>query len=398
MTPSRIVISTAAVLGVIAVAWVLIQIRSVIFLLLLGIVFAAAVEPIVFRLRRAGLRRGQAILLVYVAIFSVIGFGFYFLVPQLLGQVGALDEAIPDIFTKLRQRALDNGNAFIRQTGYQTLLRIEGTYMRLRSSPDIAQDQAVGAATSVLGLLFALVSLMIVAFYWMTEKATIKRVALSLFPLSRRARAHAIWDEIEFRIGGWTRGQLLLMLIIGVCSGLAYYAIDLRFWLALAIWAGVTEAIPFIGPFIGGGTAALIALADSPEKALQVVVFAIVLQQIEGAVLVPRVMKNAVGMSPLTVVLAVLIGGSLAGIVGSLLAIPIGAAVQVLVSNLLRLRDDRIAAELRGMDLAPLSPAQFGSPFVPMSVNRMAPGGPPEPGLSDPPPVSRQHGLPVSQD
>jgi len=398
MTPSRIVINTAAVLGVLAVGWVLIQIRSVIFLLLLGIVFAAAIEPIVFRLRRAGLRRGQAILLVYVAIFSVIGFGFYFLVPQLVGQVGALDEAIPDIFTKLRQRALDNGNAFVRQTGYQTLWRIEGTYMRLRSSPDIAQDQAVGAATSVLGLLFALVSLMIVAFYWMTEKATIKRVALGLFPLSRRARAHAIWDEIEFRIGGWTRGQLMLMVIIGVCSGLAYYGLDLRFWLALAIWAGVTEAIPFIGPFIGGGTAALIALADSPEKALQVVVFAIVLQQVEGAVLVPRVMRNAVGMSPLTVVLAVLIGGSLAGIVGSLLAIPIGAAVQVLVSNLLRLRDDRIAAELRGMDLAPLSPAQFGSPFVPMSVNRMASGGSEDSRPSDPPPISRQQGLSVSQD
>jgi predicted PurR-regulated permease PerM len=398
MTPSRTIINTAAALGVIAVAWVFIQIRSVIFLLLLGIVFAAAIEPIVFRLRRAGLRRGQAILLVYLGIFSIVGAGFYFLVPQLVNQVGALDEAIPEIFDKLRQRALDNGNAFVRNTGYQTVVRIEQTYNRIRNSPDIGQDQAVGAATSVLGILFAIVSLMIVAFYWMTEKATIKRVALGLFPLSRRARAHAIWDEIEFRIGGWTRGQLLLMLIIGVCSGVAYYVIDLRFWLALAIWAGITEAIPFIGPFIGGGTAALIALADSPEKALQVVIFAIVLQQLEGAVLVPRVMKNAVGMSPLTVVLAVLIGGSLAGPLGSLLAIPIGAAFQVLVSNLLRLRDDRIAAELRSMDIAPLSAAQFGSPFVPISVTRLAADGSPEPEAGSPPPISRQQSLPASQD
>ncbi len=398
MTPSRVVINTAAVLGVIAVAWVLIQIRSVIFLLLLGIVFAAAIEPIVFRLRRAGFRRGQAIMIVYVGIFSVIGIGFYFLVPQLVGQVAALDEAIPEIFDKLRQRALDNGNTFIRQTGYQTLWRIENTYTRIRSSPQIGQDQAVGAATSALGVLFATVSLMIVAFYWMTEKATIKRVALGLFPLSRRARAHAIWDEIEFRIGGWTRGQLLLMLIIGICSGVAYYVIDLRFWLALAIWAGVSEAIPFIGPFIGGGTAALIALADSPEKALQVVIFAIVLQQLEGAVLVPRVMKNAVGMSPLTVVLAVLIGGSLAGLLGSLLAIPIGAAFQVLVSNLLRLRDDRIAAELRSMDLAPLSAAQFGSPFVPISVSRLGTDSPDDAEIGRTGPVPRQTSIPVSQE
>jgi predicted PurR-regulated permease PerM len=269
------------------------------------------------------------------------------------------------MFDKLRQRALDSDNAIIRQSGYQMLWRIENTYVKLRSSPEIGQDQAVGAATSVMGVLFTIVSLFIVAFYWMTEKATIKRVALGLFPLRHRARAHGIWDEIEYRIGGWTRGQLVLMFSIGVLSGIAYYLMDIRFWLALAIWAGVTEAIPFIGPFIGGGTAVLVALADSPEKALAVAVFAFLLQQLEGAVLVPRVMKNAVGMSPLTVVLAVLIGNALAGPIGSLLAIPIGAAVQVLISNLLRGQDDQLVTELSTMDIAPLSPAQFGSPFAP---------------------------------
>ena len=95
-------------------------------------------------------------------------------------------------------------------------------------------------------------SLLIVAFYWMTERATIKRVMLGLIPLRQRARAHEIWDEIEYRIGGWTRGQLLLMFIIGISSGIAYWAMELPFWLALAIWAGITEAIPYIGPFIGG--------------------------------------------------------------------------------------------------------------------------------------------------
>jgi len=286
-------------------------------------------------------------------------------VPMIVHQFASLDEAIPDMFDQLRQRALDSDNTILRQSGYQALWRIQNTYTRIRNYPEIGQDQALGAATSALGILFTIVSLLIVAFYWMTEKATLKRVLLGLFPLRHRARAHEIWDEIEFRIGGWTRGQLLLMTIIGVCSGIAYWLMDLRFWLALAIWAGFTAAIPFIGPFIGGGTAALFALADSPEKALWVIVFVIVLQQLEGAVLVPRVMKNAVGMSPLTVILAVLIGNALAGPMGSLLAIPVGAAVQVLVSNLLRGRDDRLATELSTMDISPLSPAQFGSPFVP---------------------------------
>ena len=365
LSVTRLILFTLAVLAVVALAWVIIQIKSIIFVLMLGIIFAAAIEPIVFRLRRAGLRRGQAILLVYATILTVVIGGLYLLVPEIVKQFDSLDAAIPDMFDKLRQRALDSDNALIRQSGYQALWRIENTYNRVRASPEIGQDQAVGAATSVLGVLFTLVSLLIVAFYWMTEKATIKRVILGLFSLKNRARAHEIWDEIEYRIGGWTRGQLVLMIIIGSFSGVAYWFMDLRFWLALAIWAGITEAIPFIGPFIGGGTAALFALADSPEKALWVVIFAVILQQFEGAVFVPRVMKNAVGMSPLTVVLAVLIGNALAGPLGSLFAIPIGAACQVLVSNLLRGRDDRLSTELSTMDIAPLSPAQFGSPFAP---------------------------------
>lgn len=364
-TPGRVIITTGLILAVLGLGWMLIQIRSTLFLMLLGIVFAAAIEPIVFRLRRSGLGRGQAILIVYALLIAIVVGALYLLVPLLVKQVGALDRAIPGIFENLREQALQNGNSVIRRSGYQLLSRIETAYLRLRNSPEIGQDQAVGAATSVLGIMLAFVSLLIVAFYWMTEKASIKRVTLGLFPLNRRARAHAIWDEIEYRIGGWTRGQLLLMVIIGACSGVAYYLIDLRFWLALGIWAGLTEAIPFIGPFIGGGTAALIALADSPQKALIVVIFAFVLQQVEGAFLVPRIMKNAVGMSPLTVVLAVLIGNSLAGPAGSLLAIPIGAAVQVLVGNLLRVQDDRIASELHTMDVAPLSADTIGSPYAP---------------------------------
>lgn len=364
LSVTRLISYTLAVLAMIALAWMLVQIKSIIFILIFGIVFAAAIEPIVYRLRRAGLRRGQSILVVYALLAAIVAGGLYLLVPEIVKQFTSLDAAVPDMLANLRQQAMESDNQFIRRTGYDLLWRIQNAYTRIRNSPQIGQDQAVGFATSVFGIILTIVSLLIVAFYWMTEKATIKRVSLGLFPLKHRARAHQIWDEIEFRIGGWTRGQLVLMILIGSLSGVAYWAMDLRFWAALAIWAGITEAIPFIGPWIGGGTAALFALSDSPEKALWVIVFVVVLQQLEGAVLVPRVMKNAVGMSPLTVVLAVLIGNALAGPIGSVLAIPIGAAVQVLVTNLLRGRDDRLTTELSTMDIAPLSADQFSSPFI----------------------------------
>lgn len=355
---------TAAILVVLASVWFVVQARSIVVLLILGIIFSTAIEPLVYRLRRSGLTRGQSILIVYLAIFTIVALTVYLVVPILVRQVTAFDAAVPEIFDNLRAQALEIDNSLVRRSAYQTLWRIQNGYEELRSGPQIGQDQALGLATSAFGIVLSVFSLLIVAYYWMTEKTNLKRLVLGLIPFDRRARVHSIWDEIEFKIGGWTRGQLLLMLIIGVASGIAYYFIDLRFWLALAIWAGITEAIPFIGPFIGGGTAALIALADSPEKAVLVIVVAFVLQQLEGAVLVPRVMKNAVGMSPLTVVLAVLVGNALAGPIGALLAIPIGAAVQVVVQNLLRLRDDLITTELRTMDITPLSATALNSPFV----------------------------------
>ena len=133
---------------------------------------------------------------------------------------------------------------------------------------------------------------------------------------------------------------MTLCLVVGVISTIAYYLIGLDFWLPLGIFAGVTEIIPFLGPVLGGAAAITVALTVSWQKALIVLVFVLALQQLEGAFLVPRVMRNAVGMTPLTVILAVLIGGSLAGPLGAILAIPVGAAVQVVVGELLRNRAD----------------------------------------------------------
>jgi predicted PurR-regulated permease PerM len=258
----------------------------------------------------------------------------------LVTQATALIDEIPQILQDLRDSALASDNQFMRTSGARTLNRAMSAYQSLRSNPRIEGGQAISFATTVVGALFTTISTMIVAFYWMTEKAIIKRVVLGLFPLDKRERAHALWDEIEARLGGWTRGQLLLCLVIGVLSAIAYSIIGLEFWLALGIWAGVTEIIPFIGPFLGGTAAVTVALTESWQKAVIVLVFVVLLQQLEGAFLVPRVMRNAVGMTPLTVVLAVLVGSTVAGPLGAILAIPVGAAVQVLVQDMLRNRED----------------------------------------------------------
>jgi predicted PurR-regulated permease PerM len=336
----KVMVLTAAVLLVLFIAWFIIQIRSTLVLFLIGILFASAIEPLVNRLRRRGIGRGQSILLVYLGLLAIISLLVVLIAPSLAHQATNLYNDIPSILENLREEAKRSNSEFIQDQGVRAADEAERAYNRIRANPPIEQDQALAFATSVGGGLFTVVTVLIVAFYWMTEKAIAKRLILGLFPIQQRDRAHSLWDEIEYRLGGWTRGQLTLCLFIGVISTVAYWLIGLEFWLALGLFAGITEIIPFVGPVLGGAAAMIVAITDSWQKAIMVLVFTIVLQQLEGAFLVPRVMKNAVGMTPLTVILAVLIGGSIAGPLGSILAIPVGAACQVLVGELLRGRAD----------------------------------------------------------
>jgi len=340
---------TAAVLFVIGLAWLLLQIKSVIIILILGIILAAAIEPFVQRLRRVGLSRGQSVLTVYLGLFLIFGGLGYLVIPPLIRQGMDLNNDIPNILSNLEEQARASESDFVRTTGVRFINRAEVAYEDYTSEPPVEESTAIAFVTTVVGGIFTVFSILIVAFYWMTEKAIIKRVLLGLVPLDTRDEAHAIWDEIEEKLGGWTRGQAILCLAIGFASGIAYYFLGLQFWLALAIFAGITELIPFIGPFLGGSAAFIIALTDSWQKALAVVVIVFMIQQLEGAVLVPRVMKNAVGLSPLAVVLAVIVGGALMGILGAVIAIPVAAAVQVLVSHLIALRIDDVDVISPGM-------------------------------------------------
>lgn len=363
----RVVLVAITLIGILVSAWFIWQIRSILLLLGVGILFAAIIEPLVNRLRRIGLSRGQSLLILYLVFFAILGSALYYILPLLAKQIAAFDDAIPAIFDNLRQQALQSGSPLVRQSGFRALMQVESAWNNLRNNPSFDPNQAFSIVNSVFAFGLTAISVLIVTFYWTVEKLSVKRWVLGLFPFSHRVRAHTVWDGIEYKIGGWARGQLLLMLIIGVIFGVVFWAIDLRFWLALAILSGLTEAIPYIGPIFAGAVAALVALTESPEKAIMVVVIAFVIQQLEGAFLVPRIMKSSVGLTPLTVVLAVLIGNALGGPAGSIIAIPIGAAAQVIVGSLLRSRDDSIADELRTLDVQPLSPGHFDTPFSPPS-------------------------------
>jgi predicted PurR-regulated permease PerM len=172
-------------------------------------------------------------------------------------------------------------------------------------------------------------------FFWLTERAHLQRFFLALLPADRRAGTRTAWNEIEDRLGAWVRGQLILMGSVGVATTVAYFLIGLEGALVLGLIAALFEAIPLIGPALGAVPALIVAgLTGGVEIVVLVAVVYIVIQIIEGNVLVPVVMHNTIGIPPFMVFVSILVGAQIAGVAGALISVPLVAALMVVVERL----------------------------------------------------------------
>ncbi|MBF6613730.1 MAG: AI-2E family transporter [Chloroflexi bacterium] len=358
-----VIMATAGILGVLVISFLLYRTLTLLLLLFLSLLIATAIEPLVNWLRRGPLNRSAGILVVYTGIFLVIAAIGLLTVPLAISQVGQIGTSLNQTVGEMKQSVneIDKGqpNSFLRQQASafvdaaSTALGQFGPAATPTATPPATpqsnQQKVESVTTTALTIaeaFFSVITIFVVAFYWLTERTLIKRAAISWLPPKRANRVRRVWDDIEVKVGGWVRGQLTLMLIVGLISAVGYLVIGVKYWPALALFIAVAEAIPLVGPYIGTAPAVLVALTQGVNEkglfgvgggiglALIVVVFAILLQMVEGNVLIPRVMKNSVGISPLTVIVSILLGATLAGIVGALVAVPIAGSLQVIISDI----------------------------------------------------------------
>ena len=203
----------------------------------------------------------------------------------------------------------------------------------VRPGPPPDPNEVAEVGTLAAEAAITLATLLTIVFFWLVEHARWQRYILAYVPADRRAGARDAWNEVESRLGLWVRGQLLLMGAMGLATGIAYTVLGLPVALLLALIAALAEAIPIIGPLLGAIPAVLVAATVSPELALVVAGVYIVLQLVEGSVLVPIIMRNTVGISPLLVLLSLLVGAAVAGIVGALLAVPVAASIEIVLAR-----------------------------------------------------------------
>jgi predicted PurR-regulated permease PerM len=187
-----------------------------------------------------------------------------------------------------------------------------------------------GAAVGIVGGLFGLFTILILTFYLLLEAETLRKTFIRLFPAARRPQIASAATEATQKISAWLNGQLILAATIGSTAALGLWILGVPYFYVLALIAGIGEMIPVVGPIIAAVPGVAVALSLSYQKALLVALFYLLQQQFENHVLVPKVMSRQVGVSAVTVIVALLIGGNLLGILGAILAIPTAAILQVI--------------------------------------------------------------------
>lgn len=323
-------------LGVGAVALaVLVAVRAtnVLLLVFLGVLLAAALEPtVVWSGRRLPFTRAQSIALVYLGFLVLVVVAVVVVLPAAIAEAGRVMERLPAVLDRASAWAATLQPDLLRETVERLLGSAGGMLQRTAVPPDTRE--VVEAGMTLAEGVVTLVTLLVVVAFWLLERPRLQRYVLAFWPADRRAGSRSAWNRIETRLGQWARGQLVLMAAVGVASGIAYQVLGLPSALLLGLIAGLCEVIPLVGPLAGAIPALLVALTIGPETALAVAVVYVVIQVVEGNVLVPIVMRNAVSLSPLLVLLSLLVGAAAGGIVGALIAVPVMAVIEVLLEPL----------------------------------------------------------------
>ena len=332
-TARKTFVAALIVVGVVALALALWKLRLVIALLFLAVIISAAMRPSVEGLYRYRIPRGVGVLMHYAVLAGVLAVLLWAVVPRAIDQVDNALGGIPTSSSEL-QRETKQSTGF----KHELLKRVQNTLDDLPSGKDLL-DPALSITFTAFEVLVAIFFTLACAAYWIFERERAEDLVLSMLPAKRRRVVRDTWNLIDLKLGAYVRGQLILIFFVASLLSLIFYAIGLPFWLIIGIFAVLVEIIPVIGPIAAGALAIGVGLTQSWGLALGAGLAVLGVRLLEDYVVIPRVLGHAVGLTPLSVLVAVTATAILFGGFAVLLAIPIAAVLATLVDVMVRHRD-----------------------------------------------------------
>ena len=332
----RRVVWATLLLGCIALGfWLLYRFYQVVFILFVAILIGTVIRPVITWLHQRGLPRiGGAILVFLMLLALLIGFVFL-LFPIIIQEGTTIVAALPGYYQGLREWMGNYPDQLITRLGAFLPATLPGLGIIQQTGPQMlaSAGQALSYVTLAARFIFVAMVILLLAFHWALDGPRTIQSLLRLIPNAQRESIRELVSAVETKVGFYLAGQGVLCLVMGVVSMVAYLLIGLPNVLVLGLLAAVGEAVPLIGPLIGAVPAALMALSIAPSKLVWVVIVTIILHQTENYLLAPRIMRKAVGVNPFVSLLAFFAFGSLFGIGGVLMAIPMAAIIQLLLDR-----------------------------------------------------------------
>lgn len=334
ITPRTLWLAALILVVLVASTFIIIKALSTVLLLLLAIILGEAIRPLVVRLQRRRLPAPLAILLIYVVGLGIAALLLWILLGPLVKEVNTLANSVPNYVSQLQGWA-----AQLQQQLREQSALAQAVSSVSRSLGSLAQ-QAIPAligvpiaiVSGIFSLFISLVVILTMTLFWLTSTERFKPFVVGLFPPREQEHVGNVITEIGQGFGGYVRGTLISMVLIGLVTGLGLLLLGVPYALLLGMVAGLTELLPYLGPWISGTIAVIVALLTmGPLKGVEVVILFILIQELEGNVVQPLVMSRAVHVDPLLVIVSVLVGINVLGIIGAVLAVPIAAAIQVVI-------------------------------------------------------------------
>jgi predicted PurR-regulated permease PerM len=339
-----------SVLGAVALAWVFIRIADSVRIIWIPLAFAGGLvfllNPLVNAFQRARIPRIIGTFLGFLTLVAVLVAAGFLLVPVIRQQSADFASELPNLYEVVANWLEDMGDrlnldlgppptldvvqAWIQDPANQeTIRQVVGNFGSFGGS--VIRGVAEGLAILILAPLLAL--------YILLDLPRTKMLATELTPPRYREEMVYVSGQVATALGSFVRGQLLVAFIVGMASSLGLWLLDIPFWLIIGIVAGILNLVPFAGPVVGGALAGLVALLDgSVTKALLAIAVFTLIQQLDNHIITPLVQRARVQLSPMVIVLALIVGGTLAGLLGVLVAVPATAAVRIVAGHLWRTR------------------------------------------------------------
>ncbi|MFA5052151.1 MAG: AI-2E family transporter [Patescibacteria group bacterium] len=333
-------ISTSTIFKVIAVLillTLLYLLRDVILIILVSFILASALNPWVNVLQRRRIPRVLATVFIFFLFFGSFVIILVLLIPPIATQIADISKNLPAYYN----RVVTDFQSFREFSLQQNLLNsLQSSLQSLQTNLGQTTAGVFNALSSIFGGFVSFIFMVVMTFYMLLEENALKKFVKSITPSKYHPYIFQLLNRSQDRLRMWLRGQLILCLIIGFLAWLGLTIFGVKYSLVLGLWAGLTEFIPYLGPFLGGIPAVFIALTTgSFIKAVIVVAWYFLIQQLENHLIVPKVMEKTVGLNPLVVIIVMLVGGKLAGVVGILLAVPLALVIKVFAEDFFALKE-----------------------------------------------------------